>query len=133
MVASLILFWMPLTLAPYQTVDIKTVKLGTAITGPMKVITLRQLENDFDAIMDDISENKAFYKLQTENGAFMLVPYEEYSVLADTYQEWVEEPTINPFPLPVEYVGEAQPEDFNQKSQAAVSATDPEDYLDKDN
>ena len=121
------------TLASCQTVDVKAAKLSTIITAPMKVITLRQLESDFDAIMEDISENKAFYKLQTEKSAFMLVPYEEYSVLADTYQEWVEEPTMNPFPLPVEYVGEAQPEDFNQKSQEVVCATDREDYQDTDN
>lgn len=99
----------------------------------MKVITLQQLESDFDAVMADISDNKAFYKLQTENGDFMLIPYEEYSVLADTYQEWVDEPAINPFPLPVEYVGEAQPGDLNPRSQEATCAVDLEGCPDKDN
>jgi len=99
----------------------------------MKVITLQELESDFDAIMADIGDNKAFYKLQTENGAFMLVPYEEYSVLADAYQEWVEDTAIDPFHLPVEYVGEAQPEDLNQKSQVVTCSADREDCQDKDN
>lgn len=98
----------------------------------MKVITLQQLENDFDAIMDDIGKNKAFYKLQTECGNFMLIPYEEYSVLADTYQEWVEEPTIDTFPLPFQYVGEAQPGDLNQQSQEVTCAVDLEDCQGKD-
>ena len=39
-----------------------------------------------------------------------VVPYNEYEVLKDTYQEWVDEPKIDPFPLPVEYVGDAEPE-----------------------
>lgn len=99
----------------------------------MKVITIQQLESDFDAIMADIGENKQYYKLQTEKGAFMLIPHDEYSVLVDTYKEWVEEPVIDPFPLPVEYVGDAEPEDFTQKSSAAACSIDPEDYLDKDN
>lgn len=76
----------------------------------MKVVTLQQLESDFDAILDDVAENKEYYRIQTEQGDFMLVPYEEYEVLKDTYQEWVDEPQIDPFPLPVEYVGDAEPE-----------------------
>lgn len=99
----------------------------------MKVITLQELESNFDSIINDIGENKVFYKLQTERGDFMLVPYEEYSVLADTYQEWVEEPVLNPFPLPVEYVGDAQPSDFNQKSSEVACEVVPEDCQDKDN
>lgn len=76
----------------------------------MKVVTLQQLEADFDAILDDVADNKEFYRIQTEEGDFMLVPYNEYEVLKDTYQEWVDEPKIDPFPLPVEYVGDAEPE-----------------------
>jgi PHD/YefM family antitoxin component YafN of YafNO toxin-antitoxin module len=76
----------------------------------MKVVTLQQLEADFDAILDDVADNKEFYRIQTEEGDFMLVPYTEYEVLKDTYQEWVDEPKIDPFPLPVEYVGDATPE-----------------------
>ena len=99
----------------------------------MKVITLQELECNFDFIMDDIGENKTFYKLQTERGNFMLIPYEEYSVLANTYQEWVEEPVLNPFPLPVEYVGEAKPEDLTQKLQGGQCLVGPEDCQDMGN
>ena len=38
------------------------------------------------------------------------MPHDEFDVLRDAYQEWVEEPQIDPFPLPVEYVGDAEPE-----------------------
>lgn len=76
----------------------------------MKVVTVQQLEADFDAIMDDVVENKQYYRIQTNENAFILMPYDEYQVLKDTYQEWVEHPQIDPFPLPIEYVGDAEPE-----------------------
>lgn len=78
----------------------------------MKVITLKDLEENFDAILDDVAENRQYYKIQAEEGDFMLVPYEEYQVLKETYQEWVDEPTIDPDPLPVQYIGEAKPEEI---------------------
>ena len=76
----------------------------------MKVVTLLELEQNFDAIMEDVVENKEYYRIQYEKGDVMLIPFAEYEVLKDTYQEWVEHPQIDPFPLPVEYVGEAEPE-----------------------
>lgn len=76
----------------------------------MKVITLQQLTDDFDEIMDDVADNKQYYRIQTDQGDFILMPFNEFDVLRDTYQEWVEEPQIDPFPLPVEYVGDAEPE-----------------------
>ena len=76
----------------------------------MKVITLKQLEDDFDAILDDITNNKEYYRIQYEDTAVMFIPYDEYEVLKDTYQDWVDEPQIDPFPLPVEYVADAEPE-----------------------
>ena len=76
----------------------------------MKVITLQQLMDDFDSIMDDVGDNKQYYRIQAEQGDFMLIPHDEFTVLRDTYQDWVEEPSINPNPLPVEYVGDAEPE-----------------------
>jgi PHD/YefM family antitoxin component YafN of YafNO toxin-antitoxin module len=80
----------------------------------MKVITLQQLEADFDAILDDVKDNRQYYRIQVEGQAdVMLVPYEEYEVLADTYQDWVEEPAIDPFPLPVQYLADAEPGDLN--------------------
>lgn len=90
----------------------------------MKVITLSQLEQDFDAIMDDVSDNKQFYRLQTEQGDFMLIPYEEYTVLQETYRDWINEPVMDPFPLPVEYVGDAEPQPLNyEESEGSSSAT----------
>jgi PHD/YefM family antitoxin component YafN of YafNO toxin-antitoxin module len=76
----------------------------------MKVITLQQLMDDFDNIMDDVGDNKQYYLIQSDQGDCILMPHDEFDVLRDTYQEWVEEPQIDPFPLPVEYVGDAEPE-----------------------
>jgi PHD/YefM family antitoxin component YafN of YafNO toxin-antitoxin module len=75
----------------------------------MKVITLQQLMDDFDKIMDDVGDNKQYYRIQSDQGDCILMPHDEFDVLRDTYQEWVEEPQIDPFPLPVEYVGDAEP------------------------
>jgi hypothetical protein len=76
----------------------------------MKVVTLQQLEADFDAILDDVVNNKEYYRIQGDENDVILVPYDEYEVLKDTYQDWVDEPQIDPFPLPVEYVADAEPE-----------------------
>lgn len=59
--------------------------------------------------MQDVADNKQYYRLQTEKGDFMLIPANEFEVLADTYEEWVEQPDIDPFPLPFQYVGDAEP------------------------
>ena len=81
----------------------------------MKVITLSELETNFDAIMEDVETNRQFYKIQREEGDVMLVPYAEYAVLTETYQEWAENPDneimkdFDPNPLPVEYINEADP------------------------
>lgn len=75
----------------------------------MKVITLKQLEDNFDEILDDVAENKQYYRIQSEQGDCILVPHDEYEVLKDTYQEWVKEPQINPDPLPIQYLGDAEP------------------------
>ena len=80
----------------------------------MKVVTLQQMESDFDAIMNDVIDNGQYYRIQLESGSdVMLVPYQEYEVLKDTYQEWVEDPQIDPFPLPVQYLADAEPGDLN--------------------
>lgn len=76
----------------------------------MKVITLKELEDDFDNILDDVADNKQYYRIQSDQGDVIMVPYGDYEILKDTYQEWVEEPQIDAFPLPVQYVGEAEPE-----------------------
>lgn len=81
----------------------------------MKVITFQQLQDDFDAIMDDVGDNKSVYKLQTDQGDFMLIPADCYEVMADAYQEWVEHPQsepeegFDPYPLPIQYIADAEP------------------------
>lgn len=84
----------------------------------MKVVTLQELEDNFDTILDDVSDNKEHYLIQSESGNVIMVPFESYDVLKETYEEWVEEPKNNPidgfdpYPLPMEYIAEAQPEDL---------------------
>jgi hypothetical protein len=83
----------------------------------MKVITLQQLEESFEAILDDVAENKEHYRIQHGGGDVMLIPIESYDVLKDVYTDWVEEPQNNPpvegfdpHHLPVvEYVAETEP------------------------
>lgn len=66
----------------------------------MKNITLQQLERDFDRILDDVVENGEHYNIVTvsfdESGKLVdnhvvLIPYKEYSVLTETYNEWISE------------------------------------------
>jgi hypothetical protein len=81
----------------------------------MKIITLQKLQEDFDAILEDVANNQTIYRIQTDKGDFVLLPYDCYEVMADAYQEWVEEPkssfeeTFDPYPLPVVYVDDAEP------------------------
>jgi len=81
----------------------------------MKVVTLQQLEENFDAILDDVETNKEHYMIQYEEGDVMLIPIESYDVLKETYKEWVEGPRNTPVEgfdpglLPVEYIAEAEP------------------------
>lgn len=83
----------------------------------MNVITVKELEERFDEILDDVSINKKHYRIQLENGnACMLIPIEDYSVFQDVYEDWVGQPEnteiegFDPKPLPVTYLGEAEPE-----------------------
>jgi PHD/YefM family antitoxin component YafN of YafNO toxin-antitoxin module len=84
----------------------------------MKVVTLQQLEQNFDAILEDVEINKEHYRIQCEKGDVMLIPIESYNVLKETYKEWVEEPQntsvegFDPGLLPVEYIAEAEPRDL---------------------
>lgn len=75
----------------------------------MKVITTAQFEQNFEAIIDDVADNNQYYRIQGAEGDFMLVPFNEFEVLKETYQEWVEEPQIDPDPLPIQYLGDAEP------------------------
>lgn len=82
----------------------------------MKVVTLQQLEEDFDAILDDVTTNKEHYRIQSETGDVMLIPIESYEVLKEVYTDWVEEPQntppvegFDPHHLPVvEYVADPE-------------------------
>jgi len=65
----------------------------------MKTVTLQQLERDFDRIFDDVIENNEHYEVTTtsldETGKLVentviLLPHEDYSVLSETYDEWVD-------------------------------------------
>lgn len=57
----------------------------------MKLVTYKEVEERFYEIFDDVVENHTHYKILLEgNKAVMLVPYEEYNVLMDTYTQWVE-------------------------------------------
>ena len=58
----------------------------------MKTVTYKELEDRFDEIFEDVVENHTHYKIIAENNkAVMLIPYQEYSVLMDTYTQWVEQ------------------------------------------
>lgn len=63
----------------------------------MNTITVSVFEANFDAIIEDVSSNKATYKivLQQANNeepekAVMLIPYEEYDYLQEVYKESLE-------------------------------------------
>jgi hypothetical protein len=80
----------------------------------MKVVTLQQLKENFETIVDDVADNKEHYRILHEKGDLMLIPIESYEVLKDVYTDWVEEPQntglvdgFDPHQLPVvEYVAE---------------------------
>jgi hypothetical protein len=83
----------------------------------MKVVTVQQLEENFDAILDDVTDNKVHYRIQHEGGDLKLIPIESYEVLTDVYTDWLEEPKnippvdgFDPQQLPVEYLAGAEPE-----------------------
>ena len=66
----------------------------------MKCITLQQLERDFDRIFDDVVENGEHYEITTTSldeagklieSAVVLIPCEDYSILSETYDEWIKE------------------------------------------
>lgn len=62
----------------------------------MKVISLKELEENFDAVIEDVSVNKEHYRILNETGDVMLIPVESYEVLKEVYIDWVEEPTNTP-------------------------------------
>lgn len=58
----------------------------------MKTVTYKEFEDRFDEIFEDVADNHTHYKILLEtNKAVMLIPYEEYKVLLDTYNVWINE------------------------------------------
>jgi PHD/YefM family antitoxin component YafN of YafNO toxin-antitoxin module len=58
----------------------------------MKTITAAQFEQDFEAIIDDVAQNKTTYKIllstdSDQEQAVMVIPYEEYEYLQDVYTD----------------------------------------------
>ena len=58
----------------------------------MKTITLQELEEQFDAVMDDVTANKEHYCIKSDSGDVMLIPFDSYELLHDVYIDWVEQP-----------------------------------------
>lgn len=57
----------------------------------MKTITFKDFEQNFDVFFDDVVENRRHYQIMLEDGrSVMLLPYEEYSWLVDTYKMYME-------------------------------------------
>lgn len=57
----------------------------------MKTITFKDFEQNFDVFFDDVVENRRHYQIMLENGrSVILLPYEEYSWLVDTYKMYME-------------------------------------------
>ena len=88
----------------------------------MKVVTVREFEANFESIIDDCGDNNVHYRIQLEDGnALMLIPANEYGLFQDVYEDWIAQPendAIEGFdhkPLPVQYVGEAEPEPLNSE------------------
>jgi hypothetical protein len=60
----------------------------------MKTITAAQFEQDFEAIIDDVAQNKTTYKILLstdldQERAVMVIPCEEYEYLKDLYTDWL--------------------------------------------
>lgn len=86
----------------------------------MKVITVADFEARFEEIVDDCADNLVHYKIQLESGdSLMLIPAGDYGVFQDVYEDWVGQPEnteIEGFdhkPLPVSYLGDAEPESLS--------------------
>ena len=54
-------------------------------------ISLQDLEDRFDEVIDDVAENKTTYLIKTEKGSVVLMPADEYDTLHGIYEEWLNE------------------------------------------
>lgn len=60
----------------------------------MEKITLKDFEENFDFILDDVHDAKVHYMIESPEGKqFILMPAEDYFFLQETYQEWVNKPS----------------------------------------
>lgn len=82
----------------------------------MNVITIKEFEERFEEIIDDVSINKKHYCVQIEDGKdVMVLPADVYYAFQDIYEDWLGHPQNNELedfdhkPLPVTYLGEAEP------------------------
>jgi len=58
----------------------------------MKTISLKDFEQHFEDFIDDVIENGRHYRIELEDGsAVALIPYKEYEVLKNAYEDWLEE------------------------------------------
>ena len=57
----------------------------------MKSISLHELEECFDLILDDVANNRSTYLITTEKGNVVMMPYDEYDALKNIYGEWLNE------------------------------------------
>lgn len=54
-------------------------------------ISLQDLEDRFDEVIDDVAENKTTYLVKTDKGSVVLMPAEQYDTLTLIYEEWLNE------------------------------------------
>jgi len=57
----------------------------------MKSINLKEFEECFDLIFDDVADNRSTYLITTEKGNVVMMPYDEYDALKNIYSEWLNE------------------------------------------
>ena len=57
----------------------------------MKTVTVKELEERYDEILDDVVDNNVHYLIKGEQNDVGLVPCSSYDFLLDTYQSWVED------------------------------------------
>ena len=60
----------------------------------MRTITLQELEFDLEDIITAINIDKDHINIDEEN--VILIPFEDYKVLKESYQEWLTDPRDQP-------------------------------------
>jgi len=71
----------------------------------MEVITEQQFYDRLDEIIDDVAENKKYYKVITANEKeVMVIPYNDFDVLKWAYESWIEEDTPSIYKLDDEQI-----------------------------